>query len=254
MQVMLDILTHPLLAGVRHGFFTRKGGASTGLYEGLNCGPGSGDQAEAVRVNRTRAAEALEVPLDHLAGVHQAHTARVVTIKDADDIATARETQADALVTTVPGIALSVLTADCQPILLADPDAGVIAAVHAGWRGAFDGVIESTIDAMHALGAAHINAAIGPCISQSAYEVDWDFMEQFTDDDPGNARFFAGGPEGKPMFDLPSFGLAKLRDMGADAGWVRRCTYGEPDYFYSYRRATHENQADYGRLISAIVL
>ncbi len=254
MQVMLEILTHPLLDGVRHGFFTRKGGASTGLYEGLNCGRGSDDQAGAVTVNRARVAEAMGVAPDHLAGVHQVHSTEVVVLRDAAGIAAAREARADALVTAVPGIALSILTADCQPILLADAQAGVIGAVHAGWRGAFGGVIEATVAAMQDLGARRINAVIGPCISQRAYEVGWEVMEQFTDDNPEDARFFAGGPNGRPMFDLPGLGLARLRDLGVEAEWCRHCTYSDPARFFSYRRATHEEKADYGRLISVIVL
>lgn len=254
MQVMLEILTDPLLKGVRHGFFTRKGGVSTGLYQGLNCGAGSNDQSDAVCVNRARAAEAMGVASSHLAGVHQVHSTAVVVLDDPGQIAAARTTRADALVTATPGIALSVLTADCQPILLADAQAGVIGAVHAGWRGAFDGVIEATVGAMQDLGAREIRAVIGPCISQRAYEVGWDMMEQFTDDEPEDARFFAGGPNGRPMFDLPGFGLSRLRALGVDAGWCRHCTYSDPARFFSYRRATHSREADYGRLISAIVL
>lgn len=254
MQVMLEILTHPLLAPARHGFFTRKGGASTGLYDGLNCGHGSNDQSNAVRVNRTRAAEAMGVAPDHLAGVHQVHSTKVVVVGDAAEIESLRMQKADALVTATPGIALSVLTADCQPILLVDRDAQVIGAIHAGWRGAFDGVIESAVAAMQKLGAQEIRAVIGPCISQRAYEVGWEVMEQFTDDNPEDSRFFAGGPNGLPMFDLPGFGLSRLRAMGVEAEWCRQCTYSDPARFFSYRRATHAGEADYGRLISVIVL
>ena len=254
MRLMLEILTYPMLAGVRHGFFTRKGGASTGLYEGLNCGRGSSDQSDAVSVNRARVADALGVAPDHLAGVNQTHSTDVVVLKGLDDIAPARRRAADALVTATPGIALSVLTADCQPILLADTDHGIIGAIHAGWRGAFDGVIETAVGAMQDLGARRIRAVIGPCISQRAYEVGWDMMEQFTDDNPEDSRFFAGGPNGLPMFDLPGFGLSRLRDMGVEAEWCRHCTYSDPARFFSYRRATHAGEADYGRLISAIML
>ncbi len=254
MQVMLEILTHPLLDGVRHGFFTRKGGASTGLYEGLNCGRGSDDQAGAVAVNRARVAEAMGVAPDHLAGVNQVHSADVVVLREAAQIEAARTTRADAMVTATPGIALGILTADCQPILLADREAGVIGAVHAGWRGAFGGVIEATVGAMQDLGARRIVAVIGPCISQRAYEVGWDMAEQFADDNPEDARFFSTGPNGRPMFDLPGFGLSRLRDLGVDAEWSRHCTYSDPARFFSYRRATHEEKADYGRLISVIVL
>lgn len=252
--MMLEILTHPLLDDVRHGFFTRKGGASSGVYSGLNCGRGSADLADAVEANRARVAHAMGVGTDCLAGVNQVHSTTVATIRGPDDIAAHRMVAADALVTDQPGVALSVLTADCQPVLLADTRAGVIGAAHAGWRGAADGILAATVAAMQALGAQQIRAVIGPCISQRAYEVDHDFMERFTDDDMANARFFAGGPAGKPMFDLPSFGLAQLRAAGVEAEWCRHCTYSDPDRFFSYRRATHRGEPDYGRLISAIAL
>ncbi|MDO5620545.1 MAG: peptidoglycan editing factor PgeF [Paracoccus sp. (in: a-proteobacteria)] len=252
MQVMLEILTSPLLEGVRHGFFTRKGGVSSGLYAGLNCGRGSRDQADAVATNRARVAQAMGVAADRLAGVHQVHSAEVAVIRDPSEIEAARSLHADALVTDQPGIALSVLTADCQPVLLADSAAGVIGAAHAGWRGAADGVLEATIKTMQALGARDIRAVIGPCISQPAYEVGWDFMDRFTDDDPDAARFFSGGD--KPHFDLPGFGLSRLRAAGVEAEWTRHCTYADPARFFSFRRTTHEGAPDYGRLIAAIVL
>lgn len=254
MQVMLEILTHPLLGTVRHGFFTRKGGASSGLFAGLNCGRGSSDQSEAVAVNRARVADAMGVPPDRLTTVHQVHSADVVVLDEATDPDDLQQRKADALVTARPGIALAVLTADCQPVLFADPEAGVIGAAHAGWKGALNGVLEATITAMRSAGAEQIRAVIGPTISQRAYEVGWDFMEDFTADAPENQRFFANGPNGKPMFDLPGFGLARLRAAGVEAEWSGHCTYSDPDRFYSYRRTTHEEQADYGRLISVIVL
>ncbi|WP_195759878.1 peptidoglycan editing factor PgeF [Paracoccus sp. S-4012] len=251
---MLEILTHPLLDGVRHGFFTRKGGASSGLYAGLNCGRGSSDQSEAVAVNRARVAEAMGVAPERLVNLHQSHTANVVTVGPDTDLAALRGTPADALVTAEPGIALAVLTADCQPILLADRRAGVIGAVHAGWKGTLGGVIEAAVEAMRALGARDIGAVVGPTISQRAYEVGHELMEQFTDDDPDLARFFAGGPNGRPMFDLPGLGVARLRAAGVEAEWSRHCTYGDPERFFSYRRSTHREEPDYGRLISAIAL
>ncbi|MGN7870510.1 peptidoglycan editing factor PgeF [Paracoccus sp. 22332] len=254
MQTTLEILTHPLLRPVRHGFFTRKGGASSGLFSGLNCGRRSTDQAEMVVLNRGRVATAMGVPAGALATVKQVHSADVVTLTDDSDIPTVANTEADGIVTARRGVALAVLTADCQPILLADPDAGVIGACHAGWRGALDGIIEATVQAMRALGATRIRAVIGPTISQRAYEVGPDFMDSFLADDPGHSRFFSGGPNGRPMFDLPSFGLMRLRDAGVDAEWSGHCTYSDPDKFFSYRRATHEGEADYGRLISAITL
>ncbi|SNR57083.1 peptidoglycan editing factor PgeF [Paracoccus sediminis] len=254
MQTTLEILSHPLLRDVRHGFFTRKGGASSGLFSGLNCGRRSTDQSEMVILNRARVATAMGISADALATVKQVHSARVVTLADGDAIAAVADTEADGIVTARRGVALAVLTADCQPILLADPEAGVIGACHAGWRGALDGIIEATVDAMRALGASRIRAVIGPTISQRAYEVGPDFMDRFLAVDPGHQRFFGGGPNGRPLFDLPSFGLARLRDAGVDAEWSGHCTYSDPDKFFSYRRATHEGEADYGRLISAIML
>jgi polyphenol oxidase len=254
MQTTLEILTHPLLSEVKHGFFTRKGGASSGLFAGLNCGRRSTDQSEMVQVNRARVADAMGVPADHLATVKQVHSAKVVTLESDADVVAVRDIQADAVVTARTDVAVAVLTADCQPILLADAQAGVIGACHAGWRGALGGVIEATVDAMTALGAAHIRAVIGPTISQRAYEVGDDFMDEFLAEDADYGRFFSNGPRGRPMFDLPGFGLMLLRKAGVEAEWSRHCTYSDPDRFFSYRRATHEGQVDYGRLISAIAL
>ena len=249
----LEILTSDLLAPLRHGFFTRRGGASSGVFTGLNCGPGSSDQADVVTINRTRVAEALGLPLTGLMSVDQRHTATVITVTDPTD---ARPV-ADGMVTDRPGIALGVLTADCQPVLFADHQAGVIGAAHAGWRGALDGVLEATLDAMEALGATREGtvAVIGPCISQSAYEVGPEFLDDFLADDPTNARFFANGEGDRMMFDLPGFGLHRLRLAGAGtAEWSRHCTYADDARFYSYRRSCHRKEADYGRLISAIRL
>lgn len=249
----LEILTADSLDGVRHGFFTRRGGASSGVFAGLNCGVGSTDQSEIVAINRARVAEALKVPSDHLVGVHQVHSADVVTVTEPFD----DKPRADALVTSTPGLALSVLTADCQPVLLADPKVGVIGAAHAGWRGALSGIMEATVDAMTALGAnaQDIHAAIGPSISQRAYEVGPEFLETFMAEDDSYARFFAQGEGDRLHFDLPGFGLYRLREAGVgDASWTNHCTYSDPDRFYSYRRTVHAKEADYGRLISAITL
>jgi len=254
MQTTLEILTHPLLSGTRHGFFTRKGGASSGLFAGLNCGRRSTDQSDMVQVNRARVAGAMGVGPDRLATVRQVHSSHVVTLDDAADIPATRDIDADGLVTARRDVALAVLTADCQPVLLADPAAGVVGACHAGWRGALDGVIEATVAAMQALGATDIRAVIGPTISQAAYEVGPDFMDRFLVEDDDHQRFFSGGPNGRPMFDLPAFGLSRLRAAGVTAEWSRHCTYSDPARFFSYRRATHEGQVDYGRLISAIAL
>jgi YfiH family protein len=249
----LQILTHEALAPVRHGFFTRKGGASSGIFAGLNCGQGSSDQSEAVAMNRARAAEALGLPASALVSLHQVHSADVVTVTGP----LAAPVRADAMVTRTPGLGLAVLTADCQPVLLADAEAGVIGAAHAGWRGALLGVLDTTVAAMEALGASRqrISAVIGPTISQRAYEVGPEFLDTFLSEDPRFDRFFANGTADRYQFDLPGFGLYRLRQAGVgQAEWTRHCTYSDPANFYSYRRATHQQEADYGRLLSVIRL
>ncbi len=249
----LEILTADLLSPLRHGFFTRRGGASSGVFSGLNCGCGSSDQSDMVTINRARVAAAMQVAPEALIAVHQVHSPDVVTVT----APMPDKPRADAMVTATPGLALSVLTADCQPVLFADADAGVIGAAHAGWRGALDGVLEATLEAMERLGAARRNvaAAIGPAISQRAYEVGPEFLEDFLADDPGNARFFANGRDDRFQFNLPGFGLHRLRRAGVGrAEWTRHCTYSDPERFYSYRRSTHARDADYGRLISVIRL
>lgn len=248
----LDIIAAPDLP-LPHGFFTRRGGASSGIFAGLNCGPGSSDLADAVAINRARVAEALGLAPDRLVTLHQVHSGDAVAVDGPLDA----RPQADGMATATPGLALAVLTADCAPILFADREAGVAGAAHAGWRGARDGVIEATVAAMERLGASRgrIAAVIGPTISQAAYEVGQDFLESFCDDDPANTRFFAGGPGGRPHFDLPGFCLSRLRAAGvAEATWTGHCTYRDAARFFSYRRATHRGEADYGRLISAIRL
>lgn len=250
----LEILTSDLLAPVRHGFFTRRGGASSGVFFGLNCGFGSSDQTDIVRINRDRVATAMGVEAGHLATVNQVHSPDVVTITEASQ---SRPLQADAMVTATPGLCLSILTADCQPVLFSDARTGVIGAAHAGWKGAISGILEATIEGMEALGAerGNIRAVIGPSISQAAYEVGPEFFETFLDEDPDNSRFFAAGNGDRMQFDLPAFGLHRLRQSGiAQAEWTRHCTYSDPDRFYSYRRSVHKSEADYGRLISAIRL
>ncbi|SDX13152.1 peptidoglycan editing factor PgeF [Allgaiera indica] len=255
----LEIITSPSLAGICHGFFTRRGGASSGIFEGLNCGPGSSDQASAVTVNRARVAAAMEVAPEALVTINQVHSADVVTLTEAPKPAPEGDNRprADAMVTRVPGLALGILTADCQPVLFADARAGVVGAAHAGWRGALGGVLEATLDAMETLGARRgdIRAVIGPAISQAAYEVGPELMEDFLAEDPANARFFAGGAGDRVQFDLPAYGLHRLRAAGVGAAeWTRHCTYADPARFYSYRRTTHRGEADYGRLISVIRL
>lgn len=251
----LEIITSDSLAPLQHGFFTRRGGASSGIFHGLNCGGGSSDQAEAVAINRARAADALGLSPERLAQVRQVHSAEAIVVGE-DGVPDPRP-QADALVTDRPGVALAVLTADCQPVLFADREAGVIGAAHAGWRGARDGVLEATLQAMQSLGARPEATAvvIGPSISQEAYEVGPDFLDSFLAEDPANARFFANGEGDRLHFDLPGYGLARLNAAGVKrADWTRHCTYADESRFYSYRRATHRGEADYGRLISAIRL
>ena len=250
---MLEIITSDALPGTRHGFFTRKGGASSGIFAGLNCGTGSSDLSDAVAINRARVAQAMDLPLSHMVTVNQVHSADVVMLTAPPD----PRPRADALVTATPGIGLAVLTADCQPVLFSDPQAGVIGAAHAGWRGSRDGVLEATLDAMEALGAnrAAITAVIGPTISQAAYEVGPEFLDGFLQDDPHSQRFFATGTGDRMLFDLPGYSQQRLRLAGiGHAEWTRHCTYRDPDRFFSFRRTTHAGEADYGRLISVIRL
>ncbi|WP_120632032.1 peptidoglycan editing factor PgeF [Ruegeria sp. EL01] len=250
----LEILTSDILSPVRHGFFSRRGGASSGIFSGLNCGHGSSDQTEAVALNRRRVADAMEVAPDALIGVHQVHSPTALTVEGPQN---GEKPKADAVVTATPGLALTILTADCQPVLFADTEAQVIGAAHAGWRGALDGVLEGTLNAMETLGAKreNIRAVIGPTISQRAYEVGPDFMDEFIAESPDNSRFFANGQDDRLQFDLPAFGLHRLRQAGiGQAEWTRHCTYSDPERFYSYRRSTHAKEADYGRLISVIKL
>ena len=250
---MLEIITSDALPGTRHGFFTRKGGASSGIFAGLNCGTGSSDLSDAVAINRARVAQAMDLPLSHLVTVNQVHSADVVMLTAPLD----PRPRADALVTATPGLGLAVLTADCQPVLFSDPQAGVIGAAHAGWRGSRDGVLEATLNAMEALGAnrAAITAVIGPTISQAAYEVGPEFLDCFLQDDPDSQRFFASGTGDRMLFDLPGYSQQRLRLAGiGHAEWTRHCTYRDPERFFSFRRTTHAGEADYGRLISVIRL
>ncbi len=239
---------------IGHGFFTRQGGVSDGIYASLNCGLGSGDTPENVRRNRYRVASALGI--DRLAGVHQVHGRAVHVIRTAENAAL--RPQADGLVTGLAGIGLSVLSADCAPILFADHAAKIIGAAHAGWKGALLGVSEAVIDAMVQQGANRnsIHAAIGPCISQAAYEVGAEFEQNFMDQDPASARFFAkSASPGKFQFALGPYvaarlvraGIGKVEDLGL-------CTYHDETRFFSFRRATHRGEADYGRGISVIAL
>ena len=250
-------LTHDLLAlpGIRHGFFTREGGVSTGLYASLNCGTGSRDDRALVLENRARVTAALGVAADRLATPYQVHGTEAVVVDSVWQ--PGQGPKADAVVTDRPGIALGIGTADCGPILFADASAHVIGAAHAGWRGALAGVAEAAIAAMEGLGARRENivAVLGPSISQANYEVGPELVGQFTAADPANARFFVPSPrDGHALFDLPGYTVARLQAAGVKAANMDLCTYAEPERFYSYRRATHLSEPDYGRLLSAIVL
>ncbi len=250
----LEIITSPSLKGVSHGFFTRRGGASSGVYAGLNCGGGSDDQRDAVALNRARVAAAMSVAPEALTTVNQTHSANVVAATGPFE---EPRPEADGMVSATPGVALAVLTADCEPVLFADAEAQVIGAAHAGWKGALGGVLEATVEAMVGLGAqrTRIAAVIGPTISQKAYEVGPEFVERFVDDDRDNARFFANGEGDRALFNLPGYGLMRLRAAGVGhAEWTGHCTYSDPARFYSYRRSVHRLEADYGRLISVIRL
>jgi len=250
----LEIITSPSLEGVAHGFFTRRGGASSGIYTGLNCGGGSDDQRDAVALNRARVAAAMGVPPEALASVNQTHSTDVLTLSEP---CPDPRPEADGMVTATPGVALTVLTADCEPVLFADAQARVIGAAHAGWKGALGGVLEATVEAMVGLGATRdrINAVIGPTIGRTAYEVGPEFRDRFVEDDPDNARHFAPGEGDRALFDLPGYGLKRLAAAGvARAEWTGHCTYSDPVRFYSFRRSVHRREADYGRLISVIRL
>ncbi|WP_037067770.1 peptidoglycan editing factor PgeF [Allorhizobium undicola] len=252
-------LISPLLeqagtAGLRHGFFTRQGGVSEGIYAGLNVGTGSNDRPEHVNENRQRVAQWFGLGTDRLVTVHQVHSPDVVTVTAPFE---AERPKADAMVTNRPGLVLGVLSADCGPILFADPEAGVIGAAHAGWKGALTGILENTIDAMIRLGAerGRIRATLGPSISGNAYEVGPEFVERFVAEDAGYESFFR--PSEKPghaWFDLPAFTAQRLTRAGIAADSLGLCTYADPQRFYSYRRTTHAAEPDYGRQISAIAL
>jgi polyphenol oxidase len=256
MATMLQSSALSALVGIRHGFFTRKGGVSTGCYESLNGGVGSKDMPAHVAENRARMATAVGVLPGRLISAYQIHSPVVVTV-DAPWDGNARP-KADALVTRASGLAIAVSTADCGPILFADAEAGVIGAAHAGWRGALYGVGEATIAAMERCGAdrSRIVAALGPMIRQQSYEVGPEFVAQFTAVNFENERFFRNAPRaGHSLFDLAEYIAARLASAGIgridDLG---RCTYAEPQTFFSYRRSVHRSEPDYGRHLNAIAL
>ena len=250
----IEVVTSPLLDGTRHGFLGRRGGVSTGLVAGLNAGLGSGDDPAAIAENRRRALVAV-APDAQLVTVFQVHSPEVVVATAAWPDET--RPRADAVVTDRPGLALGILTADCAPVLLADAEAGVIGAAHAGWKGAIAGVTDTTVAAMESLGArrGRITAVVGPCIAQASYEVDAGFRARFVATDPDNERFFVAGRPGHAQFDLPGyvthrlthFGIGKVEALALD-------TRELADRFYSFRRATLAGEPDYGRQISLIAL
>jgi polyphenol oxidase len=250
----VEVIRAVSLGGFAHGFLGRRGGVSTGDHAGLNVGYGSKDNRGAIDENRRRAVTAL-LPGASLATVHQVHSAEVVHVQS--PWPQGERPRADGMVTDRPHLLLGTLTADCAPVLFADAEARVIGAAHAGWRGALAGVTDSTIAAMERLGARrhNIHAAIGPCIGQASYEVDEAFKAQFLRQDRDNERFFELGAAGKPHFDLEAYIVHRL--IAAGIGEVEALhldTYSGPDRFYSYRRATHRGEADYGRQLSAIAV
>lgn len=252
--VRVEAIRARSLDGVAHGFLGRRGGVSVGAVAGLNVGLGSQDDPAAVAENRRRAAAAV-LPDAALVTLYQVHSAEAVTVAAAH--ADADRPHADALVTDRPGLLLGILTADCAPVLFADRAAGVVGAAHAGWKGALGGVTDATLAAMERLGARRdrIAAAIGPCIARASYEVDDGFLARFAAADAANERFFAAGRAGHHRFDLEAYvahrlataGVTRIEALGLD-------TYADEDRFYSYRRATHRGEADYGRQISLIGL
>ncbi len=242
--------------GVRHAFFTRQGGVSTGLYASLNCGPGSRDAPDNVKENRARVAEMMGGEPNHLVSVLQRHSARAAVANA--PWGEAGPAEADAIVTATPGLALGILTADCAPVLFCDPEARVVGVAHAGWRGALSGIVEATVDAMEGLGASRVRiaAAIGPAISQKAYEVGQAYRQAFLAEDPTAEPFFAlDETTAEPHFDLPGYVAERLARASvgtiADLGL---CTYCDETRLFSYRRSQHRGEPDYGRQISAIVL
>ena len=253
-EAPVEVIRAQTLNGVPHGFLSRRGGVSSGLVAGLNTGLGSGDDRAAVARNRAIAADAV-LPGAPLVGLYQVHSADCVTVAEAwgDDA----RPHADALVTDRPGVLLAILTADCAPVLLADREAGVVGAAHAGWKGALAGVTDAAIAAMERLGArrAAIVAAIGPCIAQPSYEVDAAFRDRFLAADGANARFFTPGRPGHAAFDLAGYVAARLATAGIGAVERRDLdTYADPQRFYSFRRATHRGEPAYGRQIALIGL
>ena len=253
MKIEADVLK---LDGIRHGFFTRQGGVSGGIYTSLNIGLGSDDERSSVLENRDRVADQLGIGADRLVSPYQIHSADVITVSA--PFAQDADRKADALVTATPGLAIGIATADCGPLLFADTKAGVLGAAHSGWKGAVNGILQNTVAAMEALGATRTNitAVLGPTISQGAYEVGPEFKERFLQEHPDNTRYFKPSERAEHfMFDLPAFITDKLQALGLGAvADLALCTYADEDRFFSYRRTTHRKEPDYGRQISAIAL
>lgn len=245
-------ITHTMLSQLRHGFFTRVGGVSEGIFASLNVGLGSSDVPERVTENRARVAAYFDAAPEALMTCYQVHSPDVVTVTKA----TLERKEADAMVTNERGIVLGILTADCASVLFADSTAGVIGAAHAGWKGALCGVCENTIAAMEALGATreNIRAVVGPCIGPESYEVGAEFVARFRDVDATYERFFTQNREGHALFDLPNFVLHRLSEAGVHSAWCGEETLANAEKFFSYRRKTLASEPDYGRQISAIML
>jgi len=253
----LPTLHSPLLAaqpGVKHAFFTRQGGVSTGVHESFNVGRGSKDDPAAVEENRRRAADWFGVMPDALNSCYQIHSSRALV---AEAPWGRYRPEGDAVVTDQRSIVCGALHADCAPVLIVDPEARVVAAAHAGWKGALGGIVAETVAAMVRLGAdpSRMAAAVGPCIGPVSYEVGEEFEAAFTEVDPDHARWFRAGAPGKRMFDLPGFVLGRLAAAGvARSEWTGHDTCAEEALFHSNRRAFKRGEDDYGRLLSAIML
>ncbi len=257
MTSMPDPIRSPLLETnnrIAHGFFTRQGGVSSGIYDSLNVGAGSKDEPQNVAENRRRVAAYFDLPSENLQTLYQVHSPTVLTITEA---LPSPRPQADAMVTNVPGLILGALSADCGPVLFCEPEAGIIGSAHAGWRGALSGVLENTVQAIIDLGGerSKIRAVLGPCIGQDNYEVGSEFVEEFTARDRTYEQYFRPSTDpARKMFDLWSFIVDRLSSCGIEAASLDLCTYADEARFFSYRRTTHRKEPDYGRQIAAIAI
>jgi polyphenol oxidase len=250
----LKILKNNNLFGAKHGFFTRLGGESTGIYKGLNCGLGSMDNKKIINRNRVLVANSMGISQSRLVFVHQIHSSDVITIKNKIHTSPVK---GDALVTANKKIALSILTADCQPVLFLDKKNGIIGAAHAGWKGAFTGILQNTIKSMKAIGSEpdHISVTIGPSISQKNYEVGPEFFDTLCKDYKYNEKFFFKGNKNRFHFDLVGYSIYQIKKSGVrKVNYIDSCTYENPDLYFSYRRSVHKSEPDYGRMISTIML